>query len=157
MPHDWRIIDCLRNGLPVDLNVYDAVLRFYHYETELTADAFEHAIAALRQELVPGIWSLVLVLAVAGWFMAREDSWRQIRLALARAYARLGRYEEAEPELLEAHNTLAAAGYAEVARWTASRLVELYTATGNEEEAERWRPLTLAQGPAAQASPEGAH
>jgi len=24
MPHDWRIIDCLRNGLPVDLNVYEA-------------------------------------------------------------------------------------------------------------------------------------
>ena len=24
MPHDWRIIDCLRNGLPVDMNVYEA-------------------------------------------------------------------------------------------------------------------------------------
>ena len=23
---DWRTIDCLRNGLPVDMNVYDAAL-----------------------------------------------------------------------------------------------------------------------------------
>ena len=32
---------------PADLNAYDAVLRFYHYETKLTAEAFEQALAAL--------------------------------------------------------------------------------------------------------------
>jgi adenylate cyclase len=34
---------------PADINVYDAVLRFYHYETELTSEAFEDALAALRR------------------------------------------------------------------------------------------------------------
>ena len=23
---DWRLVDCLRNGLPLDMNVYDAAL-----------------------------------------------------------------------------------------------------------------------------------
>jgi len=36
---------------PADLNAYDAVLRFYHYETKLTAEAFEQALAALEQAI----------------------------------------------------------------------------------------------------------
>jgi len=38
-----------RKKAPADLRVYDAVLRFYHYELELTPDAFEKAMAALEQ------------------------------------------------------------------------------------------------------------
>jgi adenylate cyclase len=34
---------------PADLRAYDAVLRFYHYETELTPQAFAEALAALEQ------------------------------------------------------------------------------------------------------------
>ena len=34
---------------PDDLRVYDAVLRFYHYESKLTPDAFEKALVALEQ------------------------------------------------------------------------------------------------------------
>ena len=33
---------------PADMSTYDAVLRFYHYETKLTAEAFEQALAALE-------------------------------------------------------------------------------------------------------------
>ncbi len=36
-----------RKKQPADLKAYDAVLRFYHYETELTPEAFEKALAAL--------------------------------------------------------------------------------------------------------------
>lgn len=36
-----------RKKAPADLKAYDAVLRFYHYETELTPQAFEMALAAL--------------------------------------------------------------------------------------------------------------
>ncbi len=38
-----------RKKAPADLKAYDAVLRFYHYETELTPAAFEKALAALEQ------------------------------------------------------------------------------------------------------------
>jgi adenylate cyclase len=34
---------------PSDLKAYDAVLRFYHYETELTTEAFEQALTALER------------------------------------------------------------------------------------------------------------
>jgi len=45
-----------RRKAPADLKVYDAVLRFYHYETELTPAAFEKALTALEQaiEIDPG-------------------------------------------------------------------------------------------------------
>jgi adenylate cyclase len=38
-----------RKRAPADLRAYDAVLRFYHYESELTPQAFEKALAALQQ------------------------------------------------------------------------------------------------------------
>ena len=38
-----------RKKVPADLKAYDAILRFYHYETELTPEAFEKALAALEQ------------------------------------------------------------------------------------------------------------
>ena len=38
-----------RKKSPTDLKAYDAILRFYHYETELTLAAFENALAALEQ------------------------------------------------------------------------------------------------------------
>jgi adenylate cyclase len=49
---------------PADMTTYDAVLRFYHYETELTAEAFEQALEALTRaiELEPeyGLaWSML--------------------------------------------------------------------------------------------------
>ena len=40
-----------RKKSPADLKAYDAVLRFYHYETELTASAFEKALAALKKAI----------------------------------------------------------------------------------------------------------
>ena len=40
-----------RKKSPADLKAYDAVLRFYHYETELTASAFEKALAALTKAI----------------------------------------------------------------------------------------------------------
>ena len=40
-----------RKKVPADLKVYDAVLRFYHYETVLTPQAFEEALAALEQAI----------------------------------------------------------------------------------------------------------
>ena len=38
-----------RKKVPADLNAYDAILRFYHYEAKLTPEAFEKALAALEQ------------------------------------------------------------------------------------------------------------
>ena len=38
-----------RKKAPAGLEVYDAILRFYHYETVLTPQAFEKAMAALEQ------------------------------------------------------------------------------------------------------------
>ena len=38
-----------RKKAPAELKAYDAVLRFYHYETELTPEAFDKALAALKQ------------------------------------------------------------------------------------------------------------
>jgi adenylate cyclase len=38
-----------RKKAPANLKAYDAILRFYHYETELTPEAFEKALAALEQ------------------------------------------------------------------------------------------------------------
>jgi len=38
-----------RKKAPSDMKAYDAVLRFYHYESELTPEAFEKALAALEQ------------------------------------------------------------------------------------------------------------
>ena len=38
-----------RKKVPAELRVYDAVLRFYQYEAELTPEAFEKALAALEQ------------------------------------------------------------------------------------------------------------
>jgi adenylate cyclase len=38
-----------RKKAPADLNAYDAILRFYHYETELTPEAFEKALSALER------------------------------------------------------------------------------------------------------------
>ena len=40
-----------RKKVPADLKAYDAVLRFYHYETVLTPEAFEKALAALEQAI----------------------------------------------------------------------------------------------------------
>jgi len=40
-----------RKKAPADLKAYDAILRFYHYETELTPVAFEKALAALEQAI----------------------------------------------------------------------------------------------------------
>jgi TolB-like protein len=46
-----------RKKAPADLKAYDATLRFYHYETKLTPQAFEKALAALEQaiEIDPAI------------------------------------------------------------------------------------------------------
>jgi adenylate cyclase len=41
-----------RKKAPVDLKAYDAVLRFYQYESELTPEAFKNALAALEQATV---------------------------------------------------------------------------------------------------------
>ena len=38
-----------RKKAPADMNAYDAILRFYHYETELTPEAFKEALTALEQ------------------------------------------------------------------------------------------------------------
>ena len=38
-----------RKKAPTDLRAYDAILRFYHYETKLTPEAFKKALAALEQ------------------------------------------------------------------------------------------------------------
>jgi adenylate cyclase len=38
-----------RKKAPAELKAYDAILRFYHYETKLTPEAFEKALAALEQ------------------------------------------------------------------------------------------------------------
>jgi len=38
-----------RKKAPADLRVFDAILRFYQYETELTPEAFKTALAALEQ------------------------------------------------------------------------------------------------------------
>jgi adenylate cyclase len=40
-----------RKKTPADLRAYDAILRFYHYETELTPEAFQKAVAALEQAI----------------------------------------------------------------------------------------------------------
>jgi adenylate cyclase len=40
-----------RKKAPTDLKAYDAILRFYHYETELTPAAFEKALAAMEQAI----------------------------------------------------------------------------------------------------------
>ena len=40
-----------RRKAPADLKAYDAILRFYHYESELTPQAFEKALAALEQAI----------------------------------------------------------------------------------------------------------
>jgi adenylate cyclase len=40
-----------RKKAPADLKAYDAILRFYHYETELTPAAFEKALTALEQAI----------------------------------------------------------------------------------------------------------
>jgi adenylate cyclase len=40
-----------RKKSPAHLKAYDAILRFYHYETELTPEAFEKALAALEQAI----------------------------------------------------------------------------------------------------------
>ena len=37
--------------VPTDLKAYDAILQFYHYETELTPAAFKKALAALEQAI----------------------------------------------------------------------------------------------------------
>jgi adenylate cyclase len=41
-----------RKKAPADLKAYDAILRFWHYETELTPEAFKKALAALEQAIV---------------------------------------------------------------------------------------------------------
>ena len=38
-----------RKKAPADMKTYDAILRFYHYETKLTPEAFGKALAALEQ------------------------------------------------------------------------------------------------------------
>jgi adenylate cyclase len=45
-----------RKKAPADLKAYDAILRFYHYETELTPEAFEKALSALERavQIDPG-------------------------------------------------------------------------------------------------------
>jgi len=40
-----------RKKAPANLKAYDAILRFYHYETELTPEAFEKSLAALEQAI----------------------------------------------------------------------------------------------------------
>ena len=40
-----------RKKVPAELLAYDAILRFYHYETELTPESFEKALAALEQAI----------------------------------------------------------------------------------------------------------
>jgi TolB-like protein len=40
-----------RKKAPADLKAYDATLRFYHYETELTPETFKKALAALEQAI----------------------------------------------------------------------------------------------------------
>ena len=40
-----------RRKAPADLKAYDATLRFYHYETELTPEAFEKALEALKHAI----------------------------------------------------------------------------------------------------------
>jgi len=40
-----------RKRTPADLKAYDAILRFYHYETELTPETFQKAVAALEQAI----------------------------------------------------------------------------------------------------------
>jgi hypothetical protein len=37
-----------RKKAPADLKAYDATLRFYHYETKLTPEAFEKALVARK-------------------------------------------------------------------------------------------------------------
>jgi adenylate cyclase len=40
-----------RKRVPAEFMAYDAVLRFYHYESELTPQAFDQALAALEQAI----------------------------------------------------------------------------------------------------------
>jgi len=44
-----RLSKDARNKPPGDLDVYDAVLQFYHYETVLTPEAFREALTAMEQ------------------------------------------------------------------------------------------------------------
>lgn len=46
---NWRLSKESHKKVPADLKAYDAILRFYHYETELTPEAFEKALEALEQ------------------------------------------------------------------------------------------------------------
>jgi len=40
-----------RKKVPADLKAYDAILRFYHYETKLTPETFQKALVALEQAI----------------------------------------------------------------------------------------------------------
>ena len=54
---------------------------------------------------------------------------------------RLGRFQQAERELLEAHAVLDAAGFQDRALLAVQRLATLYEATGRDADAARWRSL----------------
>lgn len=55
---------------------------------------------------------------------------------------RLGRYGQAERELLGAYEVLVAAGFQDRARAAAERLADLYQTTGRDDEAAYWRSLS---------------
>ena len=46
---NWRLPKESHKKVPADLKAYDAILRFYHYETEMTPKAFEKVLEALEQ------------------------------------------------------------------------------------------------------------
>ena len=69
------------------------------------------------------------------------DDWMTFnaRSMLGQCLVRLNRYENAERELLAAHDAFARSGMQEYARIAASRLVTLYEAWGKPDQASRWR------------------
>jgi tetratricopeptide (TPR) repeat protein/predicted Ser/Thr protein kinase len=79
-----------------------------------------------------------LIASVSGAAGENDPRLASYRVGIALCHVRLGRYEEAEPELLAHYQRAVEAGGTEGAKPAAARLVELYTAWGKAEEAKKY-------------------
>ena len=95
--------------VPADLKAYDATLRFYHYETELTPEAFEQALTALEHaiDIDP---EYGLAWAMLGHLYADNHAlgFREIKTPLKKAlkFARKGMALEPENQFISDSLTL---------------------------------------------------